>query len=92
MVDLAKTLTDMSQKGALDTKDITSEVIDVELRDGVMGEPDLLLLFGERVILDGYPPWQIRLTEILYATHNFLLASRFANSSITATSPTTLKA
>lgn len=27
-------------------------------------EPDLLLVFGPRVKLDGYPPWQVRLTEI----------------------------
>lgn len=27
-------------------------------------EPDLLLVFGPYVKLDGYPPWQIRLTEI----------------------------
>lgn len=27
-------------------------------------EPDLLLIFGPHVELDGYPPWQIRLTEI----------------------------
>jgi dehydrodolichyl diphosphate syntase complex subunit NUS1 len=28
------------------------------------GEPDLLIVFGPYVKLDGYPPWQIRLTEI----------------------------
>lgn len=27
-------------------------------------EPDLLLVFGPFLKLDGYPPWQIRLTEI----------------------------
>ena len=27
-------------------------------------EPDLLLVFGPIVKLDGYPPWQVRLTEI----------------------------
>jgi dehydrodolichyl diphosphate syntase complex subunit NUS1 len=27
-------------------------------------EPDLLLIFGPYVKLDGYPPWQLRLTEI----------------------------
>ena len=29
-----------------------------------MDEPDLLILFGPRVVLEGYPPWQVRLTEI----------------------------
>ena len=28
------------------------------------GEPDLLIVFAPIVKLDGYPPWQIRLTEI----------------------------
>lgn len=28
------------------------------------GEPDLLIIFGPYVKLDGYPPWQVRLTEI----------------------------
>lgn len=28
------------------------------------GEPDLLIVFGPYVRLDGYPPWQLRLTEI----------------------------
>lgn len=27
-------------------------------------EPDLILVFGPIVKLDGYPPWQMRLTEI----------------------------
>lgn len=28
------------------------------------GEPDLVIIFGPYVKLDGYPPWQIRLSEI----------------------------
>jgi len=30
----------------------------------VNSEPDLLLIFGPYVKLEGYPPWQLRLTEI----------------------------
>ncbi|KAF2096647.1 di-trans,poly-cis-decaprenylcistransferas-like protein [Rhizodiscina lignyota] len=70
MVDLTKTLAEMSQRGKLRAEDVTADVIDIELRDGVMGEPDLLLLFGERVVLDGYPPWQVRLTEIFHVPDN----------------------
>lgn len=33
----------------------------------VKAEPDLLLVFGPYLKLDGYPPWQIRLTE-MYCT------------------------
>lgn len=29
-----------------------------------LSDPDLLLIFGPYVRLDGYPPWQLRLTEI----------------------------
>ncbi|EEH39278.1 hypothetical protein PAAG_01740 [Paracoccidioides lutzii Pb01] len=32
-------------------------------------DPDLLMVFGPYVLLDGYPPWQLRLTEI-YCTGN----------------------
>lgn len=28
------------------------------------GEPDLVIIFGPYVRLDGYPPWQVRLSEI----------------------------
>lgn len=65
LVDLTKTLAEMAQKGKIATGEITAELVDAELNEGVMGEPDLLMLFGPRVVLDGYPPWQVRLTEIL---------------------------
>lgn len=35
-----------------------------------MGEPDLLVLFGPTVELSGYPPWQLRLTEIFHVQDN----------------------
>lgn len=65
LVDLTKTLAEMSQKHKLAPEDISTELIDAELSESVMGEPDLLILFGDSVVLDGYPPWQMRLTEIL---------------------------
>jgi dehydrodolichyl diphosphate syntase complex subunit NUS1 len=70
LIDLTKTLAEMSQSGKLSPRDISQELIDAEITDSVMGEPDLLILFGERVVLEGYPPWQIRLTEIFYAPDN----------------------
>lgn len=65
MVDLTKTLTEMAQNGSLSTKQIDSNLIDAELCDAVSSEPDLLVLFSPTVVLKGYPPWQLRLTEIL---------------------------
>jgi dehydrodolichyl diphosphate syntase complex subunit NUS1 len=103
LIDLTKTLTEMSQKGKLRAKDISAELIDAELTAASCGEPDLLVLMaapgwkgeapvrrrsksigkrgdaalrategevlgggaGGDVCLMGYPPWQVRLTEIL---------------------------
>lgn len=70
LVDLTKTLTEMSQKGKLSPKDISIELIDAEITESVMDEPDLLILFGPSIELSGYPPWQLRLTEIFHVQDN----------------------
>lgn len=64
LVDLTKTLTEMSQASKLHPRDISQDLIDAEISESVMGEPDLLILFGKEVKIEGYPPWQVRLTEI----------------------------
>lgn len=70
IVDLTRTLADMSQKGKLSPNDISMELIDAELSEGIMPEPELLILFSPNVELSGYPPWQIRLTEIFCLQDN----------------------
>ncbi|KAK4101706.1 Undecaprenyl diphosphate synthase [Parathielavia hyrcaniae] len=70
MVDLTKTLAEMSQRKKLNAADITTELVDAELNESVMTEPDLLILFAPHVELAGYPPWQIRLTEIFNVRDN----------------------
>ncbi|KAK4190540.1 putative undecaprenyl pyrophosphate protein [Podospora australis] len=70
IVDLTKTLAEMSQRKKIQTADITTELIDAELSESVMSEPDLLILFTPHVELAGYPPWQIRLTEIFHVRDN----------------------
>ncbi|KAI4751758.1 nuclear undecaprenyl pyrophosphate synthase-like protein [Aureobasidium sp. EXF-3400] len=70
LVDLTKTLAEMSQKGKLAPKDISMDLVDAELTESVMGEPDLLMLFADSVHLKGYPPWQLRLTEIFHVPDN----------------------
>jgi len=70
LVDLTRTLTEMSQKQKLSPSDISLNLIDTELTESIMGEPDLLVLFGPHVELQGYPPWQIRLTEIFHVPDN----------------------
>lgn len=69
----------MSQNGKLSPEDITPELVDAEISEITTQplasstntlfkpEPDLLLVFGPFLKLDGYPPWQIRLTE-MYCT------------------------
>ncbi|KAF2468154.1 Undecaprenyl diphosphate synthase [Lindgomyces ingoldianus] len=70
LLDLTKTLSQMSQNGNLHQAQITADLIDAELREAVSEEPDLLILFGPTVVLKGYPPWQLRLTEIFHLPDN----------------------
>lgn len=70
LVDLTKTLTEMSQRKKLSPNDITIDLVDAEISEIVMAEPDLLLLFSPIVQLSGYPPWQIRLTEVFHVQDN----------------------
>ncbi|KAI1190950.1 Undecaprenyl diphosphate synthase [Nemania serpens] len=70
MVDLTRVLAEMVQKDKITTNDITMDVIDNELSEAVMREPDLLVSFEPYVDLQGYPPWAIRLTEIYSAPDN----------------------
>lgn len=70
LVDLTKTLTEMSQKSKLSPKDISIDLIDAEITESVMSEPDLLILFSPSIELSGYPPWQLRLSEIYHVQDN----------------------
>lgn len=60
----------MSQRDRLSPSDISLDLINAEISESVMGEPNLLLLFGPYVQLKGYPPWQLRLTEIFHVEDN----------------------
>jgi len=70
IVDLTKTLAEMAQRSKISAADVSTDLVDAELTESVMGEPDLLLLFTPHVELSGYPPWQIRLTEIFHSPDN----------------------
>lgn len=71
VVDLTKTLAEMSQRGKLSPSDIQIDLVDAELSEGIMSEPDMLLVFSPYVQLAGYPPWQIHLTEIFHLPDNY---------------------
>ncbi|CAD6505615.1 BgTH12-01105 [Blumeria graminis f. sp. triticale] len=70
IVDLTKTLTEMAQRSKLSMGDVSIDLVDAEISESVMGEPELLILFTPTVELLGYPAWQIRLTEIFHVEDN----------------------
>ncbi|KAA8896791.1 Decaprenyl diphosphate synthase-like protein [Sphaerosporella brunnea] len=70
LVDLTKTLCDMAQRGKLSSDDVSIELVDAEIKETIMDEPDLLVLFSSSITLKGYPPWQLRLTEIYNVQDN----------------------
>lgn len=70
LVDLTKTLAEMTQRSKISSDDISIDLVDAEISESVMGEPDLLVLFSPTVELSGYPPWQLRLTEIFHVQDN----------------------
>lgn len=70
LVDLTITLTEMVQRKKIQVHDVTQVLIDAEMTETVMDEPDLLVLFSPRLELSGYPPWQLRLTEIFHVQDN----------------------
>ena len=70
LVDLTVTLSAMAQKGDIHPSQIDTNLIQAELSDYVSSEPDLLVLFSPSVVLKGYPPWQLRLTEIFHLPDN----------------------
>lgn len=70
IVDLTKTMAELVSRQELKINDITMDLVDSELKQLVGDEPDLLLYFGPALDLQGYPPWQIRLTEFYWEDDN----------------------
>lgn len=70
VVDLTKTLAEMAQRNKISPADVTIDLVDAELAESVVPDPDLLILFSPSVNLQGYPPWQLRLTEIFHVPDN----------------------
>jgi dehydrodolichyl diphosphate syntase complex subunit NUS1 len=66
IVEMTRTLADMAVHHKIGSQEISIDVIDNQLRDLVMDEPDLLIIFGPVIDLQGFPPWHIRLSEIFY--------------------------
>ncbi|KAF5098510.1 hypothetical protein D0Z00_002032 [Geotrichum galactomycetum] len=69
LVKLTRELSSRVTEKKLETKEITIPFVDAELTHNEFEEPDLLYVFGRRLDLDGFPPWQIRLSEIFNLEH-----------------------
>lgn len=70
IVDLSRTLAELACSHKISSKDLSIDIIDGEMNSLVIGEPDLLLLFTPGVDIQGFPPWQIRLSEIFHQPDN----------------------
>ncbi|SCU92677.1 LAMI_0E11540g1_1 [Lachancea mirantina] len=70
IVDLTRTMAELCTNNEMKLADVTMKLIDSELLQLVGPEPDLLLYFGPRLDLQGFPPWHIRLTEFYWEEDN----------------------
>lgn len=70
IVELTKTMSELTANRELSSKDITVKLIDEELCELVGPEPDLLVCFGPVLDLQDYPPWHIRLSEMYWEPDN----------------------
>ncbi|OBA24252.1 Undecaprenyl diphosphate synthase [Metschnikowia bicuspidata var. bicuspidata NRRL YB-4993] len=70
IVELTKTISELSANKELSVDDITVDLIDEELVELVGPEPDLLICFGPVLDLQDYPPWHIRLSEMYWEPDN----------------------
>ncbi|KAJ8103338.1 Decaprenyl diphosphate synthase-like protein [Lipomyces tetrasporus] len=70
LVELTREFAYKAAKGEFDPSKVTVDNVDRLANQLVITEPDLIVLFGSKPDLDGFPPWQVRLSEIYYAPHN----------------------
>ena len=70
IVELTKVMADLAKKGDLKAHNITLKFVDQELQQLVGKEPDLVIMFQPFLNLQGYPPWQIRLSELYWEPDN----------------------
>lgn len=70
IVELTKTMSELTSSQELEVGEITVKLIDEEICALVGPEPDLLICFGPVLDLQDYPPWHIRLTEMYWEPDN----------------------
>lgn len=74
IVELTKTMSELTANHELAASDVTVKLIDEALCELVGLEPDLLVCFGPVLDLQDYPPWHIRLTEMYWEPDNNLVS------------------
>ncbi|KAK9712278.1 hypothetical protein K7432_007235 [Basidiobolus ranarum] len=62
IAEMSKIISHKVMKEELKLSEINISTLDKALAD--IPEPQLLLHFGKHLLLEGFPPWQLRLTEI----------------------------
>ena len=70
IVELSRTMGELARTNKLSVNDLTIDLIDGEMKNLVIDEPDLVILFSPQIDLQGFPPWQIRLSEIFHQPDN----------------------
>ncbi|KAK4049587.1 hypothetical protein OIV83_004085 [Microbotryomycetes sp. JL201] len=67
LATVAQTLARARQKGIHTVETITTELVTETIENSSFGDPQLMLVLGGPYLrLHGFPPWQIKLTEMLY--------------------------
>ncbi|KAK9448442.1 Decaprenyl diphosphate synthase-like protein [Limtongia smithiae] len=70
LIGLTKEFADKAIKGEMDPSKVDVDTVDALCKQRTVAEPELVVLFGPILDLDGFPPWQVRLSEIYYAPYN----------------------
>lgn len=70
ITQLTQTLGDLAKEGQIRAKDVTISTITHELHQLVITDPDVILISGPIIDLEGFPPWQMRLSEIFHLPEN----------------------
>ncbi|CAG8444470.1 6333_t:CDS:2 [Scutellospora calospora] len=65
IVEVTKNFSEEVKQGKMISDELDVEELDRRLSVPQFSEPQLLILFSPKVELEGFPPWHIRLTEIL---------------------------
>lgn len=70
LANVTRTVCNLVKENKLSPDLINVDYINKFMRDPFHPDPELLILSGDRICLEGFPPWQLRLTEIFHIGGN----------------------